>query len=120
MNSRTGGIHTAYAQTDLLVALEECQMTFTTFPNYMVCCQRHMLHNWYNYCVGTTNLKKPLDLGAWCHCYENYAHLPQPFYPDEFDEAARAILNTDLTLTPNELTMDIAEAVYTHLLNTLS
>ena len=49
-----------------------------------------------------------------------HAHLPEPFYPDEFEEAAIAVLQLDLHLTPNEITLDNAKRVYTHLLNILS
>ena len=70
--------------------------------------------------IGTVNFIKNLDADAWCYSYVNYAQQPEPFYPDEFYNAAVAILQTDLNLQPIDINIENAETVYKHLLNIFS
>ena len=72
------------------------------------------------HCIGTVNLKKSLDLDAWCYSYTNYARQAEPFYPVEIYRAAVAILQNDLNLIPSDITFDNAQNVYQHLLNIFS
>ena len=118
MNSKTDGMLIPYVPVALLVALLVYQMTFSTYLNYMVLCQLEQLisahYNSYVYHVGTVNLKKNLDIDAWCYSYLNYARQAEPFYPEEFYNAAEAILQTDLRLNPRDITLENAESVYQH------
>ena len=66
--------------------------------------------------IGTCNYKKSLDLDAWTYSYCNYVIKPQPFFPPEFDVAARAILRTDMSLNKEDINCANAEQVYTHLI----
>ena len=68
-------------------------------------------------CLGTCNYKKSLDLNAWTYSYCNYATKPPPFYPPEFDVAARAILHTDMSLNKEDINSANAEQVYVHLIH---
>ena len=52
-----------------------------------------------NFVIGTHDYKKDLDLEAWTYNYCNYAIKPPPFFPTEFDVAARAILHTDMSFS---------------------
>lgn len=68
--------------------------------------------------VGTQNYQKYLDIDAWAFCY-HLSCKPQHFYPPEFGDAAREIMQADLSLTRENITIDNAEQVYTHLVNVL-
>ena len=41
---------------------------------------------------GTRSYKQPLDFLVWSHCYLELAYKAPPFYPEEFEVAATAIL----------------------------
>lgn len=69
--------------------------------------------------IGTCNYKKDLDLDAWTYSYCSYAAKPPPFFPTEFDVAARAILRTDLSLNKEDINGANAEQVYTHLIRVM-
>lgn len=70
------------------------------------------------YDAGTQNYKNHLDIDAWAFCY-HLSCKPQRFYPPEFDDAARAILQADLSLTRYDITTNNAGQVYTHLVSIL-
>ena len=65
--------------------------------------------------VGTQNYQRDLDIDARAFFYGK----PQPFYHPEFGNAARAIMQADLSLTREDITIDNAEQLYTHLVNVL-
>ena len=69
--------------------------------------------------LGTYSYKKNLDLNAWTYSYCNYATKPPPFFPTEFDAAARAILQTDMSLNKEDINSGNAEQAYTHLVRTM-
>ena len=50
----------------------------------------------------------------------DHARRPKPFYPEEFQAAAAAILGRDFNLCEDEITLDNAESIYMHLVNTSS
>ena len=76
----------------------------------------------YNACfhIGVQSYKKGLDYDVWIHCYLEYARKPSPFYPPEFEDAATAILERDFSMTRDNLTIENAEPVYHHLVQTMS
>ena len=50
----------------------------------------------------------------------DHARRPKPFYPEEFQAAASAILERDFNLCKDEITLDNAESIYMQLVNTCS
>lgn len=50
----------------------------------------------------------------------DHARRPKPFYPEEFQAAASAILERDFNLCEDEITLDNAESIYMQLVNTCS
>ena len=66
------------------------------------------------------NYKESINFDVWAHCYIEHARKPQPFYPEEFQAAAAAILECDLHLREDEITLENAENVYMHLINTMN
>ena len=55
------------------------------------------------------NYKKSINFDVWAHGY-----------PEEFQAAAAAILECDLHLREDEITLENAENVYMHLINTMN
>ena len=64
--------------------------------------------------------KKGTNFDVWAHCYIEHARKPKPFYPEEFKAAAVAILERDFNLCEDEITLENAESMYMHLINTCS
>ena len=69
---------------------------------------------------GTVSYKKGTNFDVWTHCYIEHAHKPKPFYPEEFKAGAVAILERDFNLCEDEITLENAESIYMHLINTCS
>ena len=80
-----------------------------------------------NYCtynayfhLGVQSYKKGLDYDVWIHCFLEYARKPSPFYPPEFEDAATAILERDFNMSENNITLENAESIYCHLVQTIN
>ena len=60
-----------------------------------------------------------LDISAWSYCYINLVCRALPLYPQVFEDAAKAIMQTELGMTKADLNIRNAKRVYTHLVDTL-
>lgn len=69
--------------------------------------------------VGTTSYKQSLNFNVWAHCYLQYAYKAPPFYPEEFNVAADAIL-AELHTSQQEITVSTAKTIYLLLCNKFS
>ena len=69
--------------------------------------------------TGVRSYKHPLDLPVWAHCYLEHAYKPDPFYPEEFDSAACAIL-AQINMSQSDITVSNSKYVYLHLCNAMS
>ena len=76
-------------------------------------------YNAYSH-IGVQSYKKGLDYDVWIHCYLEYARKPSPFYPQEFEDAATAILERDFNMTKENVTLENAEPIYLHMVQTMS
>ena len=64
--------------------------------------------------IGTRSYKQPLNYLTWSHCFLFEAHKAPPFYNQEFDEVASAILLLS-NVRRKDITIETARAVYTYL-----
>lgn len=64
--------------------------------------------------------KQELNADAWAHCYVNYASKAPEFYPEEFDEVAKLILERDLNMQRHEINSNNARNVFKHIVDVLS
>ena len=53
---------------------------------------------------GTWSYEQPLDFLVWSHCYLELAYKAPPFYPEEFEVAATAILE-ELNMNREDITI---------------
>ena len=56
---------------------------------------------------------------VWAHCYLQYAYKAPPFYPEEFNAAADAIL-AELHTTQQEIRVSTAKTIYLHVCSKFS
>lgn len=102
-------------------------MTSTVFHREMVGCKQlsaikmqcDVLLSLTAFMSGTRSYKQPLDFLVWSHCYLEYAYKAPLFYPEEFDAAAKAILE-ELNMNREDITISNARAIYWHLCNIMS
>ena len=69
--------------------------------------------------LGTKSYKQELDLEVWAHSLIEYGQNAPPLYPDEFRQAADAILG-ELYITRQDIKYDTAPALYQHLCNIMA
>ena len=86
------------------------------YPVILQCNYYHLL---VYYMPGTRSYKQPLDFLVWSHCYLELAYKAPPFYPEEFEVAATAILE-ELNMNREDITISNAKPIYWHLCNTMS
>ena len=116
MISVTGGIYTESDQTKRLVVPLEFLMTCINYLISMVL----LIPFWKVYVAfifsstGTTSFKKPINYEVWAYSYLKFAKKADTFFPEEFGQAADAVL-AELGMTRHDITCDSAMAIYLYL-----
>lgn len=70
--------------------------------------------------TGVEDYGHPLDISVLKYYFTVLARRPNHFYPEEFKEVADAVLNRDFNITQNCITVENAEQMYLHLLQTIT
>lgn len=64
--------------------------------------------------VGTRSFKQTINFEVWAYSYLEFAKKADTFFPEEFRQAADAIL-AELGMRRHDITTDSARAIYLHL-----
>ena len=113
--SAVGGIHIKLDLTERQVVLLESLRTCINYLTSMVL----LLPLFGKFStifssVGTRSFKQTINFEVWAYSYLEYAKKADIFFPEEFGQAADAIL-AELGMTRHDITTDSTRAIYLYL-----